>query len=231
MEAANALKKQMWAEVQLDKRRMKEEFVMKMQYSSFVSNKAEPNIQVEGLQSPLPTVDDKNGLPSKKPVVQQEHIHDPQNDQNYPTHVASEQNPAMLEFSACTDNTPLLQPGYAAERSRSQLKAYIGYRAEEMYVYRSLPLGQDRRRNRYWQFITSASRNDPGSGRIFVELRNGRWRLIDSEEVVSLFICTSFFFFFFKLLLLSTTLFLPPPPAPQKHNFLFIWLNLLLLHS
>lgn len=218
MEAANALKKQMWAEVQLDKRRMKEEFVMKMQYSSFVSNKAEPNTQVEGLQSPLPTVDDKNGLPSKKPVVQQEHIHDPQNDQNYPTHVASEQNPAMLEFSAGTDNTPLLQPGYAAERSRSQLKAYIGYRAEEMYVYRSLPLGQDRRRNRYWQFITSASRNDPGSGRIFVELRNGCWRLIDSEEVVSLFICTSFFFVF-KLLLLSTTLFLPPPPQ-KKHNFL-----------
>jgi len=51
-------------------------------------------------------------------------------------------------------------------------------------VYRSLPLGQDRSRNRYWQFITSASRNDPGCGRIFVELHDGRWRLIDSEEVL-----------------------------------------------
>lgn len=220
MEAANALKKQMWAEVQLDKRRMKEEFVMKMQYSSFASNKAEPNIQVEGLQSPLPTVDDKNGLPSTKPVVQQEHIHDPQNDQNYPTHVASEQNPAMLEFSAGTDNTPLLQPGYAAERSRSQLKAYIGYRAEEMYVYRSLPLGQDRRRNRYWQFITSASRNDPGSGRIFVELRNGCWRLIDSEEVVSLFICISLFFFLNCCCYQLPFSFPHPPPKTQFSFYL-----------
>ncbi|GFS34792.1 homeobox-1 [Actinidia rufa] len=62
LEAANALKKQMWAEVQLDKRRMKEDFVMKMQYSSFMSDKSEPNIQfssAEGRQSPLPAVDDK----------------------------------------------------------------------------------------------------------------------------------------------------------------------------
>ncbi|XP_076957084.1 homeobox-DDT domain protein RLT1-like [Bidens hawaiensis] len=68
------------------------------------------------------------------------------------------------------------------ERSRLQLKAYIGHKAEEMYVYRSLPLGQDRRRNRYWQFVASNSRLDPGSGRIFVELQHGCWRLIDSEE-------------------------------------------------
>ncbi|KAL2483356.1 Homeodomain-like transcriptional regulator [Forsythia ovata] len=51
-----------------------------------------------------------------------------------------------------------------------------------MYVYRSLPLGQDRRRNRYWQFKASPSQNDPGSGRIFVELRDCQWRLIDSEK-------------------------------------------------
>ncbi|KAJ0797032.1 putative transcription factor & chromatin remodeling DDT family [Helianthus annuus] len=69
-----------------------------------------------------------------------------------------------------------------AERSRLQLKAFIGHKAEEMYAYRSLPLGQDRRRNRYWQFVASNSRHDPGSGRIFVELQNGCWRLIDSEE-------------------------------------------------
>ncbi|XP_076899064.1 homeobox-DDT domain protein RLT1-like [Bidens hawaiensis] len=73
--------------------------------------------------------------------------------------------------------------GYnTAERSRLQLKAFIGHKAEEMYVYRSLPLGEDRRHNRYWQFVASNSRNDPGSGRIFVELQNGSWRLIDSEE-------------------------------------------------
>uniref|UniRef100_A0A5B7A597 Homeobox-DDT domain protein RLT2 n=1 Tax=Davidia involucrata TaxID=16924 RepID=A0A5B7A597_DAVIN len=185
LEAANTLKKQMWAEAQLDKRRMKEECVMKMQYPSFIGNKAEPNLSVptiEGRQSPLLVVDDKNDLASMNPVVQQEHLHDPQNDPNYPTNMPSERTLPMQDFSASAENLPLQQPGYAAEKSRSQLKAYIGHRAEEMYVYRSLPLGQDRRRNRYWQFITSTSRNDPGCGRIFVELRDGCWRLIDSEE-------------------------------------------------
>ena len=155
-----------------------------------MSYKSEPNIQfssAEGRQSPLPAVDDKNVLASTNLVIQHEHVQDSQNDTNYCTPVPTERNQSIQEFSAGTENHPLLQPGFAAERSRSQLKAYIGHKAEEMYVYRSLPLGQDRRRNRYWQFITSASRNDPGSGRIFVELRDGCWRLIDSEEVVFFF--------------------------------------------
>ncbi|KAK9064263.1 hypothetical protein SSX86_015643 [Deinandra increscens subsp. villosa] len=85
--------------------------------------------------------------------------------------------------SACQTNGQIPNNGNnTAERSRLQLKAFIGHKAEEMYVYRSLPLGQDRRRNRYWQFVASNSRHDPGSGRIFVELQNGCWRLIDSEE-------------------------------------------------
>ncbi|XAR72605.1 hypothetical protein NMG60_11019310 [Bertholletia excelsa] len=185
LEAAYALKKQMWAEAQLDKRRMKEEYVMKVPYPSFVSNKAEPNVQnyaSEGRQSLFPNADDKNGLASTNPVVQQEDINDLQNESNYAASFPSERSSIMQEFATGTDNVALQHPGYAAERSRSQLKAYIGHKAEEMYVYRSLPLGQDRRRNRYWQFITSASRNDPGSGRIFVELCDGCWRVIDSEE-------------------------------------------------
>ncbi|KAI7999239.1 Homeobox-DDT domain protein RLT2 [Camellia lanceoleosa] len=190
LEAANALKKQMCTEVQLDKCRMKEEYVMKIQYPSYISDKTEPNVQissVEGRQSPLPTVDDKNNLVSTNPVEQKEHLHDAQNDPNYPIHMPSKRNPQIQEVSTCTDNLSLLQPGYAAERSWSQLKSYIGHEAEEMYVYKSLPLGQDRRRNRYWQFITSSSRNDPGSGRIFVELRHGCWRLIDFEEGLDYF--------------------------------------------
>lgn len=110
LEAANALKKQMWAEAQLDKKRMKE------------------------------------------------------------------------------DDSQSEQHKYAAERSRLQLKSHIAHKAEEMYVYRSLPLGQDRRCNRYWQFVASASRNDPGSGRIFVELTDGNWRLFDSEEAFDAFL-------------------------------------------
>ncbi|PWA44120.1 HB1/Asxl, restriction endonuclease HTH domain-containing protein [Artemisia annua] len=45
----------------------------------------------------------------------------------------------------------------------------------------------DRRRNRYWQFVASISSRDPGSGRIFVELQSGGWRLIDSEEIEAAF--------------------------------------------
>ncbi|XP_030929199.1 homeobox-DDT domain protein RLT2-like isoform X3 [Quercus lobata] len=186
LEAANALKKQMWAEAQLDKRRMKEEFVLRTNYSSFAGNKAEPNLLTNSLaedrQSPLCTINDKNKETSVAPAVEQEQLNNIQNDQNYLNSLPSEENLQIHDYPAGPDNLPCQQPGYVAERSRSQLKSYIGHKAEEMYVYRSLPLGQDRRRNRYWRFITSASRNDPGCGRIFVELHDGHWRLIDSEE-------------------------------------------------
>ncbi|XP_019194149.1 PREDICTED: homeobox-DDT domain protein RLT2 [Ipomoea nil] len=154
LEAASALKKQMWAEAQLDKRRFKDDYVIKMQFSSVINanNAAQPG--------------DSNN---------------PGNDPNYSSNVIVERNLPLQEFSAGPDNIQVQHLGYVAEKSRMQLKTYIGYRAEQTYVYRSLPLGQDRRRNRYWQFITS-SRNDPGYGRIFVELRDGQWRLIDSEK-------------------------------------------------
>ncbi|KAF5481349.1 hypothetical protein F2P56_002009 [Juglans regia] len=186
LEAANALKKQMWAEAQLDKRRMKEEFVMKMHYSSFMGNRTEPNLTAslaEGRQSSFPIGNDKSNEMSVAAAVQQELPNDVQNEQNYLYSLPSEENLQMQDYCAGPDNLPYQQAGYYAERSRSQLKSYISYKAEEMCMYRSLPLGQDRRHNRYWRFITSASRNDPGCGRIFVELYDGRWRLIDSEEV------------------------------------------------
>ncbi|KAG5226338.1 homeobox-DDT domain protein [Salix suchowensis] len=172
LEAANALKKQMWAEAQLDKRRMKEEF---MELNLTISAS-------EGRQSPMVSVDDRsNGMPVNA-SFQQERSSDQQSDMNYMTNMSSERNMRMQDLSADPDNLPYQQAGHATEKSRSQLKSVIGHRAEEIYVYRSLPLGQDRRRNRYWQFTTSASLNDPGCGRIFVELHDGRWRVIDSEE-------------------------------------------------
>ncbi|CAA6661086.1 unnamed protein product [Spirodela intermedia] len=169
LEAANALKKQMWAEAQLDKRRMKEEYMTKLQYSSF------------GSHSPLINVDIKSGDVTPYSAVNNEGS-DLMCNQNNSCDMVVEKNLMGQELLITTDATPVQQCGYAAEKSRSQLKSYIGHRAEEMYVYRSLPLGQDRRRNRYWQFVTSASRNDPGSGRIFFESKDGLWRLIDSEE-------------------------------------------------
>ncbi|XP_062007691.1 homeobox-DDT domain protein RLT2 isoform X2 [Rosa rugosa] len=185
LEAANALKKQLWAVAQVDKRRLKEEHVIKMQYTPFIGNKTEQSLTIpssENRQSPSPTVDEKNIETTVKLSVLQEQMVDPQNEQNYINSFPSVGNLQMQEYSVGPDNHPFQQPGLIADKSHKQLKSYIGHKAEEMYVYRSLPLGQDRRHNRYWQFITSASRNDPGCGRIFVELHDGRWRLIDSEE-------------------------------------------------
>ncbi|KAL0405090.1 UNVERIFIED_CONTAM: Homeobox-DDT domain protein RLT2 [Sesamum latifolium] len=185
LEAANALKKQMWAEAQLDKRRMKEENTVKLHNSSLAGNRADQNVlygAVEDRRNPLLTGDIKDVLSSTNHAVQLVDLNEQQNEQNYCSDIVSEKNPLMHGFSVGSDNLLLQQSVCAAEKSRSELKALIGYQAEQLYVYRSLPLGQDRRRNRYWQFITSPSRNDPGSGRIFVELCDGAWRLIDSEE-------------------------------------------------
>ncbi|XWS54133.1 hypothetical protein CRYUN_Cryun10bG0062400 [Craigia yunnanensis] len=182
LETANALKKQMWAEAQLDKRRMKEEFVLRTNFSSYMGNKMEKSLvmsSAECRQSPQIIHDEKNKDLSVDPVLQQECLNNPK---NYLNNMPSEGNLPMQDFSVGPDNLQYQQPGYAVERSRSQLKSYIGHKAEEMYVYRSLPLGQDRRRNRYWRFITSTSWNDPGCGRIFVEMLDGRWKLIDTEE-------------------------------------------------
>ncbi|XP_010260331.1 PREDICTED: homeobox-DDT domain protein RLT2 isoform X2 [Nelumbo nucifera] len=183
LEAANALKKQMWAEAQLDKRRMKEEYIMKVS-SSYMGVKTENNLissATEAEQSPLVDVDNKNNEASFNPTKQELFL-DPQNGQSIIGNLPTERNLAGQEFNV-QDNLQLQQHAYATEKSRSQLKSSIGHRAEEMYVYRSLPLGQDRRRNRYWQFVTSSSKNDPGAGRIFFESHDGCWGLIDSEEV------------------------------------------------
>lgn len=183
LEAATALKKQMWAEAQLDKRRTKEDYLMKIHHPLQMASKTEANVpnisSAEGKLSPLLAVDGGNNEMPVDPAIQRESMMVQQNPSPL---ITSEGNVHVQDIPGGSENFSLQQVGYAAEMSRSQLKSYIGYKAEELYVYRSLPLGQDRRRNRYWQFVTSNSRNDPGCGRIFVELHDGRWRLIDSEE-------------------------------------------------
>ena len=181
MEAANALKKQMWAEAQLDKSRFKEENITKLDFPSLVGGKAETHLArstAEGSQSPLPDINNRNTDMSPSIAEDKKSV---QNDLNSLT---TEKASVGQDLSTGPENFLAQQLAFASKRSRSQLKSYIAHRAEEMYVYRSLPLGQDRRRNRYWQFVASASSNDPGSGRIFVELHDGNWRLIDTEEVL-----------------------------------------------
>lgn len=175
----------MWAEVQLDKSRLKDEFISKVDLSSFTGGRSEAQASAftMGSQSPWPAADTKNMEGSPSLAENQKPLSGLQNGiQNDLSSVPFERTSIVVQDpSGGPDN--LSQNGYVSRRSRSQLKSYIAQRAEEIYVYRSLPLGQDRRRNRYWQFVASSSKNDPGSGRIFVELNDGRWRLIDSEEV------------------------------------------------
>jgi len=176
LEVASALKKQMWGEVQLDKR-WKEESLIRANYLSYPTAKTGINIATPASGNQESSSADVTPISSQDPVSL------PQIDVN---NVIAGPSLQLQENVPGVENLQYQQQqGYTAdrERLRAQLKAYVGYRAEELYVYRSLPLGQDRRRNRYWRFSASASRNDPGCGRIFVELQDGRWRLIDSEEV------------------------------------------------
>ncbi|KAJ6416644.1 hypothetical protein OIU84_002500 [Salix udensis] len=189
LEAANVLKKQMWGEAQLDRSRLKEEFISKLDFPSFTGSKVETQVAssaVEGSQSPLVFADGKSKEASPSNTEDQKSL--PEDAENNVSCALSEKALVIQDLSMNPDNISAQQHGYASKRSRSQLKAYIAHLAEEMYIYRSLPLGQDRRRNRYWQFVASASRNDPCSGRIFVELHNGSWRVIDSEEAFDTFL-------------------------------------------
>lgn len=173
LEAANALKKQIWSEVQLDKRRFKEDYAIKLLYSTVGPNRFDNSYgnSVDGRRSPFLASEGTNGLATENSRNQE--------DIGY---VTSERNMQIQDFSG-PENLMFQQTIYASEKSRSEIKAYIGYRAEEIYVYKSLPLGQDRRHNRYWRFMASPSQSDPGCGRIFVELQDGRWRVIDSVQV------------------------------------------------
>lgn len=176
----------MWAEAQLDKRRIKEDCFIKMQPVSYLGKNNQPGVAfplVEHKQSQLLIVDDKN----TEVILTSHDLHERSNElQENQNHVQSsplEVNMQMQDCSTGPDNHSFQQSGYVVEKSRSNLKSFIGHLAEQTYMYRSLPLGLDRRRNRYWQFVTS-TQNDPGCGRIFVEFHDGHWKLIDSEEVL-----------------------------------------------
>ncbi|XP_061341547.1 homeobox-DDT domain protein RLT1 isoform X2 [Gastrolobium bilobum] len=182
LEASNALKKQMWAEAQIDKVRLKDDNINKSDFPSLIGNKVETQFTypaVEGNQSPLLDIN-INSIDNEASPSTAENQRDAPAAQSLPF----EKSSLIQDLCAGTgpDNAQTQVPAQYSKRSRSQLKSYVAHLAEEMYVYRSLPLGQDRRRNRYWQCVASASSNDPGSGRIFVEYHDGKWRLIDSEE-------------------------------------------------
>ncbi|XP_019416978.1 PREDICTED: homeobox-DDT domain protein RLT1-like isoform X1 [Lupinus angustifolius] len=177
LEAANALKKQIWAEAQLDKVRQKDDYISKSDFPSTNGNKVETQYTcriVENNQNPLFDINIDNNNETSTLTAE---------NQKTPAAQSLSFQPWLVQDPSTSQDNPQAQlSAQYSKRSCSQLKSYISHIAEEMYVYRSLPLGQDRRRNRYWQFVACASCNDPGAGRIFVECIDSKWRLIDSEE-------------------------------------------------
>ncbi|KAG6475918.1 hypothetical protein ZIOFF_065148 [Zingiber officinale] len=137
--------------------------------TSYKSETAQTNAAIGGNQTPLDNVDkvnDDNLEANKEQFV--------------------DLNQVNLGYSSMQEQTPdtssVQQSGYVAEKSHALLKSFIGHKSEQLYAYRSLPLGH--RQNCYWLFSTSSSPNDPGSGRIFFEYKDGHWSLINSEESV-----------------------------------------------
>lgn len=172
----------MWAEAQLDKRRIREDFTSKIQYDSCVGLKVDTDRENNAAESTLMPVHNpiKNNDGNAN-TANTDLLVDKQN-QHITGDIAHHQNGVSRE-STINPESLSVQQYASSEKTRSQLKSYIGHKAEQLYIYRSLPLGQDRRRNRYWQFSASSSSYDPGSGRIFFESRDGYWRVIDSAEV------------------------------------------------
>jgi hypothetical protein len=143
MEAATAIKRQMWAEAQQDKRRSKEEQVSK----SLLQPDELATVDGAQIVSTNPNLDKESQL----------------------------ENPSMGSSSA------------TSEKTRAQLKVDIDFRADELFVLRSQPLGLDRRHNRYWQFVTSSIADDPGCGRLYFESsEDGHWEVINTDEVCML---------------------------------------------
>ncbi|MCO5562423.1 hypothetical protein L7F22_016051 [Adiantum nelumboides] len=161
MESATAFKRQMWAEAQFDKRRCKDEQLSKLQ----------PQICGDGVQSKHFTMGSlvRDGKSSDALSTRTDVRKSPTGDKE-------------KGMQDCNHHETSIA-GVNFDKSRAHLKVDIDFRADELYVFRSLPLGLDRRRNRYWQFMTSHAAEDPGCGRIFFESsEDGHWEVIDTEE-------------------------------------------------
>ncbi|CAN8313497.1 unnamed protein product [Cochlearia groenlandica] len=175
MEAANSLKKQIWAEAQLDNSCMRG--VLKIDFQNLSSSKSESTMGPQIIQSSTRVMDSSARDPSHM-IDDSKPLEVVTND----LHKSTAERAFINQEANISQENSSSHQGYASKRSRSQLKSYLSHKAEEVYLYRSLPLGQDRRHNRYWHFAVSASKSEPCSGLLFVELHDGKWRLIDSEE-------------------------------------------------
>ncbi len=170
----------MWAEMQLEKRRLKEE-----QNSRAHVVPAGPRLEGESpdMLAENPGAGALTVDPKSVGTI----------DVNLSNHHVRTQGDSFAVNGRPCNGMTSLQSSHEAgssmaqlsEKSRAQTKVDIGLRAEELYVFRSLPLGCDRRHNRYWQFVTGNGGQDPGCGRLFFESNSdGCWSVIDNEEVM-----------------------------------------------
>lgn len=179
LEAATALKRQMWAEMQLEKRRHKEELLSRSQFPLIKTDGESPD--PENMASGALALYDQGPLDMNAPNTDGVGLGE--------TFIGNGKSLAGLSNGVVAHEAgPSIGAGapvnHLAEKSRAQAKADIGLRAEELYVFRSQPLGSDRRHNRYWQFVTGNGGQDPGCGRLFFESNSdGYWGVVDTEEV------------------------------------------------
>ncbi|XP_024544508.1 homeobox-DDT domain protein RLT1-like [Selaginella moellendorffii] len=161
------LKRQLWEEVQIDKSRLKEE-----------CSKAEA-AKVDETNLQQQQVDEKpllQALENGSQEAQEQQLDGDEDGSSNPAQALSE-DPNERQQKCASQHS---------DRSRADMKADIRLRAEKLYVIRSLPLGLNRRHNRYWQFVTSSSGHDPGCRRIYFESHeDGHWEVIDTEEALN----------------------------------------------
>lgn len=172
----------MWAEMQLEKRRHKEELLSRSHFPLLPDTvridgeSPNPGNMASGTLSPF----DQGQLDMNVPNTDGAGLGEALAGNGKSSNGLSN---GLVAYEAGT-SVGATRGSHLAEKSRSQAKADIGLRAEELYVFRSQPLGSDRRHNRYWQFVTGNGGQDPGCGRLFFESNSdGHWGVIDTEEV------------------------------------------------
>ncbi|KAK9816480.1 hypothetical protein WJX72_000803 [[Myrmecia] bisecta] len=186
LEEAQRIRKQMWEEARLEKRRRQAEAAAKAKLAADEAQKVLERLQnPHGDASPSGTstpVDNVIGPPAAGGPGGQA------------AHGAAAQDPVHMAAAAIAAAAAQHQhhgehddlSAAAASRERQQQRAETIRRAEEANAVRGEPLGMDRRYNRYWRFLAGGEAGrDGGAGRIFVETYDeGTFRVLGEASAL-----------------------------------------------
>ncbi|KAL3160990.1 hypothetical protein ABBQ38_009379 [Trebouxia sp. C0009 RCD-2024] len=179
-EEAQRIRKQMFEEAKVEKRRRQQEAAEKAKKSAEEAQRAleaynaNPDSPSHAASTPAHT--GETGGPATD----------------------AQQSQAERNAGASTSQSAAAQPheheddllSAAAMKLRAQQRADTIQNAEEVNAIRGEPLGSDRRHNRYWHFAVpqepgAAAAADPSLGRILVESHeNGTWRLLGQAHQI-----------------------------------------------